>query len=417
MIINTIVLKIASRCNINCTYCYMFNHDDQSYIKLPKFFSKENVLHLRDKIKNHCLEHELKSFFIIFHGGEPLLYPKEMFRFLLQTLIDLKEFEIDVHFAMQTNGILIDQEYCKLFNEFKVGLGISLDGRKEINDKYRVDKKGNGTYDQVVAGISIANEFLKNPLGCLSVVNAYTNPIDSYENYKDLKFKSIDFLMLDENYDTAASISDALNKQLNSKWFIQLFDYWYAQPDSIRLSFRKFEIIISYILGNGISVDGIGANKNQVMVVETDGGFEPVDVLKICGDSFTKIQLNVATNEINQLFDSSLVQVYHNSGSYLCRKCLACPVKDICGGGYLPHRYSSENGFNNPSIYCNDLLHLITYIQNKVVDSLPEELKQETGIEKITYERALQMIEENLPNTPEPEYVEQLESFRKKQYA
>jgi uncharacterized protein len=161
----------------------------------------------------------------------------------------------------------------------------------------------------------------------------------------------------------------------------------------------------------------LGTHENNILVLETNGGLEAVDALKSCGDSFTKNEININTHEIEEISKSKLMEVYYNSGKYLPKKCLACPVQDICGGGYLPHRYSSKNGFNNPSIYCDDLLRIITHIQNTVVEGMPKELKIETGIQKLTYENALQIIEETLPNIPEPDYIELLESFRKNEYA
>lgn len=413
MNVESLVVKIASRCNINCTYCYMYNHLDQSYKSQPKFMSKETINNLKDKIKNHCVKHELKDFYLIIHGGEPLLSKVSDLRHFLETLKSLDKDDIAIHFAVQTNGMLINEEYCKLFNEFGVGIGISIDGKEEINDLYRLDKQGNGTFSRVKEGIEQAHKHLKNPLGCLSVVNLQSDPIESYEIFRDLKFKGANFLLLDENYDTLGLDSETIKGHKNSNWLIELFDHWYKIDDKERVRIRKFENIISYILGSEIGTESSGKGYNKVAVIETNGDIEPLDVLKICGEEFTKHKFNLGENELDDVFESDLVKVYYNSKQYLSKQCLACPVQDVCGGGYIPHRFNSENGFNNPSIYCKDLLRLITHIQNVVIDDMPKEIVEESDVERLTYEKALEMISAKLPEIEEPAYTSLLEHFKK----
>lgn len=416
-IINTLVVKIASRCNINCTYCYMYNHEDQSYKLQPKFISKKTIFDLTKRIENHCIKHAITHFNIIFHGGEPLLTDLSYFRWILTEINSLKKHRINIHFYVQSNGMLISKEYCALFNEFNVKIGISLDGVKEIHDLHRLDKKGQGTYNRVVHGIEIADQYMNHDLGSLSVLNLKSNPIETYNTYRALNFKTIDFLLLDENYDSFPQIEETLTKLQNSDWLITLFDYWYAEKDNHRLYLRKFENIISLLFNNHEQYETIQDQKNSVAVIETNGNIEPLDVLKICGESFTKTIFSVHDNELDAIFENDLIDLYYDGNSLLPKKCLACPVMEVCGGGYFPHRYSSTNGFNNPSIYCNDLLKLITHIQCTIVDSIPEELRQEIGIEKLSYEKALEIIEETLPTISEPYYIERLENYRKKEDA
>ncbi|MEM6718821.1 MAG: radical SAM protein [Bacteroidota bacterium] len=415
MNVESLVVKIASRCNINCTYCYMYNHLDQSYKLQPKFMSKETINNLKERIKNHCKKHDLNDFFIVMHGGEPLMSKVSDVRYFIETLRSLDKDKIEVHFAVQTNGILINEEFCNLFNEYGVGIGISIDGKKEINDLYRLDKKGRGTFDRVKQGIEQAHQHLNNPLGCLSVVNLQSDPVESYQAFKELNFRGANFLLLDENYDTLDTESDTIKNHKNSDWLIKLFDHWYRIDDKERIRIRKFEDIISYILGSEVGTESAGKGYNKVAVIETNGDIEPLDVLKICGEEFTKHKFNLANNELDDVFESDLVKVYYNSKQYLSKQCLACPVQEVCGGGYIPHRFNSKNGFNNPSIYCKDLLRLITHIQNVVIDDMPQEVVEESSVERLTYEKALDMISENLPDIPEPEYVDLLEHFKQEQ--
>jgi uncharacterized protein len=409
MKIDKIVVKIASRCNINCSYCYMYNLGDESYKLQPKFIAEKTIQEFVKKILSHLQKNKLQRIHIIIHGGEPLLMNKTDFTNFINHFDLLKKNEIEVNFSLQTNGILIDNEWCNLFKKHFINIGISLDGAKQDNDLFRIDKKGKGTYDDVINGLNILNNNNFNT-GVLSVMNLKSNPIEYYEHFKSLNLKSVDILLLDANHDTKQNVFQ--HNISPSEWYIKIFDKWFYDSEQ-KYNVRFFEMIIKEILGQKQDLDSLGIHENNVLVLETNGDIEAVDVLKLCGDSFTKNGININTHEIDEISKSELIEVYYNSGKYLPQKCLACPIQDICGGGYLPHRYSSKNGFNNPSIYCDDLLKIITHIQNTVIDSMPSELVSKTGISKLTYEDALKIIDTDINDIPEPTYISKLESFKK----
>jgi uncharacterized protein len=75
-----LVVKVASRCNLNCTYCYMYNMGDDSYKSQPKFMTQTIVEAMLLRVKNHCIDNDLKEFLIIFHGGEPLLIGLDFYK-------------------------------------------------------------------------------------------------------------------------------------------------------------------------------------------------------------------------------------------------------------------------------------------------------------------------------------------------
>jgi uncharacterized protein len=115
-------------------------------------------------------------------------------------------------------------------------------------------------------------------------------------------------------------------------------------------------------------------------------------VLKICGPAFTKLGLNVHRDEIRDACSVNLVQLYQKGAAGLCGTCQACPVVSVCGGGYLPHRYSSLNGFANPSVYCRDLMKLIIHVRGRVLATVPQQTRRKLRLQPVSYEEALTLL-------------------------
>ena len=80
--------------------------------------------------------------------------------------------------------------------------------------------------------------------------------------------------------------------------------------------------------------------------------------------------LNVDHNSLNEVLNHQGVIIRQSGISGLCDTCINCEIVSICGGGYYPHRYSSKNGFNNPSVYCDALYSLINHIKDKITTEL-----------------------------------------------
>jgi uncharacterized protein len=374
--ISVYVVKVASRCNLNCGYCYMYNLGDTTYRAMPKVMPLNTSEAMFLRIRDHAVSHSLDEILIILHGGEPLLAGVEYIDEFARLGRKILEPEVRVRYSMQTNGTLLSHEWLEVLGKHSIGFGISLDGPEIVHDLHRVDHKGNGSYRQVEENIRMV---LSHPRysalfgSVLTVINHEIDPSDLLNHYVSLGITGADFLLPDMHYETApASILGGM--EVYGKWLARLYDTWISHNNP-SFKIRIFENIIGRILGASTGTDSLGAQQNNILVIETDGGIEPVDVLKACGDGFTKTGLSVLHNKISDIERNSLARIYHQGSSTLCERCKACPVVAICSGGYLPHRYSIKTGFDNPSVYCHDLYYLIRHIQNHVISQLPESLK------------------------------------------
>jgi len=368
-ICRTFVIKIASRCNLNCTYCYMYNMGDSTYKLQPKFMSEKTYIAMFKRAKEHCIEHHINNFSFVIHGGEPLLTGKKYFEKFVETGREIfSDSGVNTLFTLQTNALLLDDEWCEIFQKYGIKVGISLDGLQKDNDKNRIDHAGRGSYDAIVRGVKLLNTKAPDVRpGILTVININSDPTEIYDHFKKINIKAVDFLIPEATYNQKpprpVEGKFMFSETPYADWLIEMFDNWFNDNTGDRLYVRRFKQYIHSIMGGDVNGDDMGNLHNEVLVVETNGAFEAVDALKVCGEGFTKNKTNVKDCKIDEALRTDLAAQYYYSHFNLPKKCLACPINETCGGGYIPHRYSTINGFNNPSVYCNDLMKLITHIQ------------------------------------------------------
>ncbi len=397
--INTLVVKVASRCNLNCTYCYMYNKGDDTYLQQPKVMPDEVIDSLATKVVKHCLLHELDTFGIVLHGGEPLLAGMEKIRYFVETFrAKAAPHPVEIKFTLQTNGLLLTKEWCLFLSEYNIGLGISIDGTKEVNDRHRIDHAGRGSYDQIIRAIATANQYysVRAP-GMLSVLDINTDPVVLLRHHLSIGARTIDFLLPDANYDhlPPQPVSGPFvgSDTPYGDWLVALYEAIKELPDDERPQVKLFFNLIAKFLGADIASDIIGDDQNHVLVIETNGDIEPIDMLKICGNGFTKGNVNVLNNDLDDAARLKLAALYYYSHSTLCAQCTTCPIYSLCGSGFIVHRYAQKNGFDNPTVYCKDYIRFITHIQSDMVSALPVEMQSTEIVESISYEEVIDSLQ------------------------
>lgn len=144
-----VILKTVEVCNINCDYCYFFYGGDDSFKFHPPYISRDTVSQLSVFLEQACIDLEIDLLTVEFHGGEPLMQKKADFDWMCKKIKSMLPEKTKLEFVLQTNGMLIDDDWINLFCEHEVGVGVSIDGPKQYNDIHRLDKRGRGTYDRV----------------------------------------------------------------------------------------------------------------------------------------------------------------------------------------------------------------------------------------------------------------------------
>jgi uncharacterized protein len=349
-----VILKVAERCNIDCTYCYFFNGFDKSYKTHPKRISIESIDSLIIFLKDAVKSHDLDIVQIDFHGGEPLIVKKEYFTSICESFIENLSDLCHLRLCLQTNATLVDDDWIEIFSKFNICISTSLDGNKEQNDKYRIGFNGEGTYDATIKGIKkLQDAYLKGQIpeiGLLCVINPENNPKELYNHFtKDLGFTLIDFLLPDCSYDDLPPFESIEY----GNFLIGVFDSWKNDKKKENISIRIFNSILSLLLGGYSYVTGYGVISPNAITVGSDGSLFPDDLLRSCKDY---IEPNMSIEDTSYaVFKDWIEETIQAKSKNYSQECLNCCWFKVCGGGHPLNRYSSENEFNNVSVYCEGL--------------------------------------------------------------
>lgn len=364
-----IIVKLTTNCNLNCIYC---SEGDKKAVTLKKemlFKAIDELPLLLDKIND-------KNITLLWHGGEPLSVGKEYLTEVMQYATEkLKNYHIK--FLIQTNGTLIDDEWISIFCKFKVGIGISLDGYKELHDNNRLTKNGEATFDLIVKNM----QKLKNAgvnYGTLMVLNtssqinmeALTKCIEEYDLHPKIhsviacgRASEVDSVAVYENY-------VELMKEL----------YRYCMESDRNIIIEPLNELMDTILG----VDSVhecsfnGSCGVSFICIYADGsaGF--------CGraehekDDFTYGSLE--DKNLLELYESVNAQRIRSRQQYLKEHdCYGCNYWHLCHGGCAFEAVTATGSLYSKYVNCGMSKSLLDFLQTEGLQLLKEKLIRQKG--------------------------------------
>lgn len=399
--ITCFLVKIASRCNLACDYCYMYRHADQNWQNQPFVMSQHNRQLLASRIADYVRTQQLQEIAVIFHGGEPLLAGIEIIIDTVRCVRTEVPSWCKVGFSLQTNGVLLTQPILVQLEHLNVGISLSIDGHRDAHDRHRLDHKGNSSFDVVEKSLKLLQGYTSIHTGLIAVIDPLVHPKDLFEFFNAFQPPQLDFLLPDANYHRRPAGRDK-NPDLYALWLVEAFDIWFDQYPHIPV--RTFDAILNSLAGLPSNTDSFGFGDISLLTIETDGSYHDLDVLKITSDGLTSLGATLDECDIATIVASSAQIQRHRkllTREGLASQCQKCPVVDICGGGAIPHRYA-EDGFTHPTIYCHEMLTLINHARERLQNQLNLEVKNQqvaVGVEQqIDFD--IQMFEK--PETSEP---------------
>ena len=346
-------------CNLDCEYCF-YLEKEKLYPSVKNWAMPDDVL--EKYIKEYIQSQKVPEIIFAWQGGEPTLLGIDFFKKAVQLqkkYADGKKIEN----TFQTNGILLNDDWCSFFSENNFLIGLSIDGPREIHDKYRVHKGGQPSFDKVMVGLEHLkkNNVEFNTLTCVQKDNSY-EPLEVYEFLKEIGSKFMQFIPIVErkalnetselklvqpSYEEEAVVTDWSVESLQyGKFLMGIFDRW-VRNDVGKYYVQIFDVSLGLWHGLGSSLCVFKETCGQALAMEHNG-----DVYSCDHFVYPENKLgNIMEESLNKIVDSEQqLQFGTDKKTKLPQFCIDCDVRFACNGECPKHRFiktpDGEEGLN-----------------------------------------------------------------------
>ena len=274
----SLLIKPASgNCNMRCRYCFYADELDNREIRSYGKMSVDTMHTIVDK----AMEYGDYECTIAFQGGEPTLAGLDFYRDLVAYVTAHENpKKLKIHYALQTNGYLINEEWAAFLGENHFLVGVSLDGLKEIHDRYRLDTAGKGTYQRVISAIRLLEKH-QVEYNILTVVTAATarNGQKIYNYFKKNHFGYQQYIeCLDPIGEEPGQHEYSLTPEKYGEFLKSMFDAWYLDMRSGTYVYnRYFENLMMIMAGQQPESCNMRGVCGKQWVFEADGSVYPCD--------------------------------------------------------------------------------------------------------------------------------------------
>lgn len=388
--IGAIALKTIPDCNFRCSKdpetgmgydCYEYT--DDTWQELPERMPDDVLKATGSRIGEYANEVGLLHMQIIFHGGEPLFthnaaeYYDHVIDTLEESVRSVNE-NVTLSYSMHTNASLITQPTLEMIKRRNIRTSCSIDGDEEAHNRNRKTRERQlGTFKTVDRGIRRlaqgCNEkctsdcnihFSEQLSGLLAVVDLRNDPIKTYEQLCSYGPERIDFMLPYANHDSPPAASPTGDSPTPyADWLLTIHRRWIADQEAGKQvpDIRQFSSIANRARSLPSSTEAIGPLTSSVAFIRADGTFEGLDAFKTASRETVETNMDVFNNKIEDVA-RHLRTIGQLGRKSVAAACSDCKLLEICGGGHMESRYSTENEFDNASVFCEDLKVLIREI-------------------------------------------------------
>jgi len=338
--IGMVVVQPTAFCNIACTYCYLPDRSNKHVI------AQSTVTRLFREI--FASGWSCPEITVIWHAGEPLAVPVSFYREAFAAIERMRPASVHVKHSFQTNGTLIDGEWCALFKDWKVGVGVSLDGPRALHDLHRKSRSGKGTFDKTIAGIRCLRENGVD-FHVISVLShsSLDQPEELLDFYLSEGIDQICFNVEESEGDHVSSLFRG--PELRKRYAAFLRSFWHLARRSGRVRFvREIDLALPRIFRpDGVPTRNIQVEPLAMLNVDSHGNvssFSP-ELLGLKNEEYRDFLLgNINFQSLREIRDACLASPLFRdiqAGVQACSR--SCDYFSVCGGG-APVNKLFENG-------------------------------------------------------------------------
>lgn len=347
----------GSSCNLNCTYCY--------YLEKEKLYESRKSFRMSDEILEKFIAEYIEmqptpEVLFTWHGGETLLRDIDFYKKVLQLQKRYGRGR-QISNTLQTNGVLLNDEWCRFFKNNNFLIGISIDGPEHCHDVYRKNKGGNGTFRQVMRGIELLHKHSVE-FNTLSVINNYNveYPLEVYRFFKEIGSRYMQFtpaveritnsrndglqLTSTEDLPDAMMASWSVDPVKFGRFYITVFDEW-VRNDVGQYFVQLFDATLAGMVGQQPGVCIFGETCGHASAMEFNG-----DIYSCDHFVFPEYKLgNIKEKTVYEMMFSDKQLVFGaNKRDTLPGQCRKCEYLKLCRGECPKNRIikTDEKGKN-----------------------------------------------------------------------
>ena len=330
--IGMVVLQPTGFCNIACTYCYLPDRDTRHVM------AQSTVRRIFEEV--FCSGWASPEMIVLWHAGEPMAAPINFYREAFSTIAALCPPTVRLKHSFQTNATLVTDDWCRLLLEWNVGVGVSVDGPREVHDSKRRTRGGRGTFDKTMAGIRCLQ---RNgvPFHVLTVLgqSGLSDPDGMVSFYESADISKVCFNVEETEGSYVSELFYTPREELRRQFAIFLRRFWHRAREGGKISFvREIDQLMPRLFRpEGIEPRNIQAEPLAMLNVDSHGNvstFSP-ELLGLQDEAYGDYILgNITLNSLNDIYVAALSSSLYRDIRAGVEACAStCGYYSVCGGG------------------------------------------------------------------------------------